>query len=124
MRRIFILLAAAVLLGACRMPYMADYADMTVRPEKFPPVGTAVPALTAWFDAHGYVPGPKILQSEAELRRRPGDPLVYARPTDRVWWRTEGRTVRDLCVTERTIYYRLGASGHLTQAVRTHRSQC
>lgn len=118
------LLVTLVMLGACRVPYMSDWADMTVRPEAFPPVGTAPAALDAWFAAHGYAPGPTVRQSEAELRRRPGDPLVYARAEDKLWWLTQHRTQRDFCVTRRVIYYRLDPGGALVQAIQSHRSQC
>ncbi len=128
MRRAAILVAvlSAVILGlgACRMPYMADYADMTVMAEDFPPAGTSRAALQDWFDENGYAPGPRVLQAEGELRRRRGEPLVYALQSDRRWWLTETRSVTDLCVTTRVVYYRVDPRGNLLQAVRTHSSQC
>jgi len=119
-----VLLAVVLLSAACRMRYMADLADMTVLPEDFPPAGTPLAVLQDWLDAQGYAPGPKVLQAEGELRRRPGDPLVYALQADRVCWLTRTRSVTDLCVTTRVIYYRLDSRENLLQAVRTHRSQC
>jgi len=119
-----VLSAAMLVLGACRMPYMADYADMTVRAEDFLPTGTSRATLQDWFDDHGYSPGPRVLQAEGELRRRRGDPLVYARQSDRHWWLTEQRSVRDLCVTTRVIYFRFDPQDRLLQAIRTHSSQC
>ena len=124
MRLLLATLAVAVALAGCRAPYMADYAAMTVLPEDLPRPGIDVPALEAWFQQHGYAPGPKVLQAEGELRRRPGDPLIYAQPGDREWWLTQQRTVKDLCVTQRTIYYRLAADGRLSRAIGTHRSYC
>jgi len=120
------LLLAVILLAAagCRAPYSSDLADLTVLPETFPPVGTPAPALATWFDNRGYAPGPRVHAAEASLRRRPGDPLVYATEADKRWWLTRIRSVRDLCVTTRTIYYRLDAAGGLLQAVQNHRSQC
>lgn len=119
-----LVIAAVLILGACRMPYMADLADMTVRKEDFPPAGTSRSALAAWFRTNGYSPGPRVLQAEAELTRRPGEPLVYAQPGQQVWWLTQQRAVRDLCVTRRVIYYRFGRDRKLAHAIRTHRSQC
>lgn len=118
------LIAATFLLMSCRAPYMSDLADMTVLPETFPPVGTPAAVLDTWFNNRDYAPGPRVHQAEASLRRRPGDPLVYAHAAHKMWWHTRSRTVRDVCVTERTIYYRLDASGGLLQAVQNHRSQC
>lgn len=108
----------------CRAPYSSDVADWTVLPETFPAVGTSEAVLNIWFDNRGYAPGPKVHQAEASLRRRPGDPLVYAVASEKRWWHTRARSVRDFCVTTRTIYYRLDAAGTLLQAVQTHRSQC
>lgn len=124
MRKLMFLLALLAATAGCRAPYMSDYADMTVMSETFPPVGTPVAALNAWFDDRGYAPGPQVYQAEASLRRRPGDPLVYARQIDKSWWLTRARSVQDLCVTERTIYYRLDAQGQLVHAIQNHRSQC
>ena len=119
-----LVLIVVALLGACRMPYMADLADMTVMQESFPPAGTSSAGLEAWFAKQGYTAGPRVYQAAAELSRRPGDPLVYAQPHQRRWWLTQQRSVRDLCVTRRVIYYRLDAEQKLMHAIRTHRSQC
>ena len=113
-----------VALAGCRAPYTSDLADLTVWPEDFPPVGTEVAALEMWFHEHDYAPGPKVYAAEASLRRRPGTPLVYALEADKRWWLTRSRSVRDFCVTTKTIYYRLGPDGGLLQAVQNHRSQC
>lgn len=118
------LLAAAIALGGCRVPYMADYADMTTFADPLPPAGTPSSELWDWFVENGYVQGPRVRQSMAELRRAPGDPLVYAVAADRRWWLTQQRTVRDLCVTQKVVYYRLDAAGNLMEAVQNHRSAC
>ncbi len=119
-----LLILSVLALGACRVPYMSDWADMTVRPEQFPAVGTPAEVLDGWFAEKGYAPGPTVYQAEAQLRRRPGDPPTYARAEDKRWWLTRHRTVRDFCVTKRTIYYRLDPGGALVQAIQSHRSQC
>lgn len=119
-----LLIVAVMLVASCRAPYMSDLADMTVLPETFPPVGTPSVALDTWFNNRDYAPGPRVHQAEASLRRRPGDPLVYAVQADKMWWYTRSRSVRDVCVTERVIYYRLDASSNLIQAIQNHRSQC
>ena len=119
-----VLVAILFVLGACRMPYMSDLADMTVIPEKFPPLGTNVAELDIWFERHGYAPGPRGYQAEASLRRRPGDPLVYALDADKMWWYTRSQSVRDLCVTQKTVYFRLDNAGSLVHAIQNHRSQC
>jgi hypothetical protein len=120
------MLAALVVaaLAGCRAPYVADYAAMTVLPEELPAPGTTPTALEDWFAEQSYAPGPRVLQSEGELLRRPGDPLIYAQPGDREWWLTQHRTVRDFCVTRRTVYYRLAPDGRLERAIGTHRSYC
>ena len=113
-----------VLAAGCRPPYSSEIADMTVLAEELPPRGTPLVELQAWFDAAGYVEGPTVRQSRAELTRRPGAPLVYARAEDRLWWRTRQRTIRDFCVTRRVVYYRLAPGGALVEAIPAHRSQC
>lgn len=122
--RLSILIAAVMLLGACRTMYMADIADLATTPDELPEPGISRSALTTWFDDRGYIPGPRVFQAESELRRRPGDPLVYAQPGDRVWWSTAYRTVQHACVTKRVIYYRVAADGQLSRAIRSHRNQC
>lgn len=122
MRVVFVLMV--VIVAGCRAPYSSEVADWTVLPETFPPTGTPAAVLDTWFNNRGYAPGPKVHQAEANLRRRPGDPLVYARQAEKDWWATRSRSVRDLCVTTRTIYYKLDPSGALMQAIQTHRSQC
>lgn len=124
MRRMITLFVALVALAGCRAPYMSDYADMLTRPDDLPAPGISKAALGAWFVQHGYVAGPPVLQSEAELRRRPRAPLVYARPGDREWWLTAHRTVQHVCVTRHTIYYTLDPGGALARAVRAHHNYC
>lgn len=111
-------------LAACRVPYTADLADMTVLSEDLPPTGTSAADLGSWFQTNGYAAGPRVHQTVAELLRRPGDPLVYARQQDKQWWLSQQRNVRDVCVTQRVIYYRLAPNGTLAQAIPNHRSQC
>ena len=120
----FALFAFIVLLGACRVPYSADVADMTVRSDGLPSAGTSKADLNRWFTALGYAPGPRVHQSVAALTRRPGDPLPYTHALDKLWWQTQSRSVRDLCVTTRTVFYRMGTDGLLEQAIQSHRSQC
>lgn len=124
MRLVLLAVAAAVALAGCRAPYMADYANAIVQPDDLPSPGIDRAAVTVWFEERGYAPGPKVLQAEAELLRRPGDPLIYAAPGDRLWWLTAHRTVHHACVTTRTIYYRFDPNGHLARAIYNHRSQC
>lgn len=116
--------AAVLLLGACRTMYMADYADLATIPDDLPQPGMSQTALTAWFEDRGYIPGSRVFQAESELRRRPGDPLVYAQPGERVWWMTAHRTVQHACVTKHVIYYRVAPDGQLSRAIRSHRNQC
>jgi len=75
--RIALAITLVLALGACRFPYMHDYANFGAFPEPVPPVGTSVAELDKWFFKRGYGPGPRVRQSEAELRRQPGEPLVY-----------------------------------------------
>ena len=89
-----------------------------------PQPGIAHHTLVAWFEERGYIPGPKVLQAEAELRRRRRDPLVYSQPGDREWWLTAHRTVQHVCVTRHVIYYRLDGGGALDRAIHAHRNQC
>ena len=119
-----LILLALVLCSACRAPYMHEIADMTVRPFKIPPYGTPVAELDAWFDANQFAPGARILQAEAELRRPPGAPLVYALEADRTWWFSRMQTVRDFCVTQKIVYYKLDENEALSRAILTSRSQC
>lgn len=114
----------AVVLAGCRAPYGSDLADLTVWPDGMPEAGTSVATLDAWFRAEGYAPGPKVHQSVASLTRRPGDPLPYSHASEKLWWLTQSRSVRDFCVTTRTVFYRLTEGGVLDQAIQSHRSQC
>lgn len=120
---VFALLAVLTAAG-CRAPYMSEYSDAIVSADELPAPGMSQHDLRVWFEERGYIPGVKVLQAEAELRRRPGDPLVYARPDDRRWWLTAHRTVKHACVTKRTIYYRVKSDGTLTRAIYRHGSQC
>lgn len=119
-----LILIAMLCLAGCRAPYMSDYADWTTGPDDLPAIGTKVADLDAWFRQANYAPGPRVHQSEAELRRRPGDPLAYSLAADKRWWLSQSRTVRDLCVTQKTIYYRLDDGGALMHAIQAKRSQC
>lgn len=119
---VFVVLVFAI--AACRPPRTADYANLLAQPDMLPPAGTSAEVLTAWFDQHGYAPGPRVLQSTAELQRREGDPLVYALESERTWWLTRHRTTHHLCVTRREIYYRVDGDGHLSQAIQKNRSEC
>lgn len=119
-----VLVLAAFALAACRVPYTHEIADLTVWPEEFPQAGTSSSDLNNWFVAQGYAPGPNVLQARAALMRRPGDPLIYARASEKTWWLTQSRSVRDFCITTRTIFYKLGPDKTLAEAVQTHRSQC
>ncbi len=118
------ILAVAVLLGACRAPYMSDVADLTVLPYEIPPYGTPAPVLAAWFDENRFAPGPRVYQAEAELRRVPGAPLAYALDADRSWWLTRTQIVRDFCMTQKIVYYKLDGNEALSRAILTNRSQC
>lgn len=109
---------------ACRPIYGRDVANFTAFPEKLPAVGTPLGDLEVWFDKLGYAPGPDVFQSEGELRRQPGAPLVYAIETDRDWWRMRVRTVQDYCVTQKFIYYQLDAGQNLLKAIQNKRSVC
>lgn len=124
MRRLMAVLIAAAALSGCRAPYMSDYANMLTRPDELPVPGIDETALAAWLAERGYVSGPPVLQSEAELRRRPNAPLVYAQPGDRDWWLTAHRTVQHACVTRHTIYYKLDPGGALAYAVRAYHNYC
>ena len=95
-----LLLIVAVLLSACRTPYMNEVADLTVRPFEIPAYGTDEGELNTWFDSNRFAPGPRIWQAETELRRLPGTPLAYANEADRSWWLSRSQTVRDFCVTQ------------------------
>ena len=122
--RILFLTALVVVLSACRVPYGSELADMTVWPDGMPEAGTSKQALDTWFRAEGYAPGPDVHQSVASLTRRPGDPLPYSLAREKLWWHTQSRSVRDLCITTRTVFYRLAQDGSLDQAIQSHRSQC
>lgn len=119
-----LMLMICVALGACRAPYMSEIADLTVRPFEIPPYGTEHGELVAWFDQNDFAPGPDIYQAEAELRRIPGAPLTYALDRDRSWWQSRVQTVRDFCVTQKYVYYKLDAEERLERAILTTRSQC
>ena len=118
------LFLALMAMTACRVPYTADLADLTVWPDEMPPAGTSAEALDAWFHEEDYAPGPRVWQAEAELRRRPGAPLTYTLEKDRLWWLTRTQVVRDFCVTQKTIYYRVDGNGALDRAIQSHRSAC
>ena len=122
MRSLIVL--ALLACAGCRAPYMHEIADMTVREYQIPPYGTPAGELNAWFDANGFAPGARILQSESELRRPPGAPLVYALEADRTWWLSRMQTVRDFCVTQKIVYYKLDTEKKLSHAILTSRSQC
>lgn len=124
MTRLLILSMLFLALAACNPPRMADYSNMMALPERLPNAGTSLGDVEAWLNANGYAPGARVLQSEAELRRRPGDPLVYSLEVERMWWMSAHRTTRDLCVTLRTVYYRVDDRGALMQAIQTLRSDC
>lgn len=119
-----ILLIAAVLLGGCRGYYLNEIADLTVIPFEIPPYGTPEAELNAWFDEHRFAPGAQVFQAEAELRRLPGAPLVYALDADRSWWLTRAQTLRDFCFTQKIVYYKLDDAGALARAILTARSEC
>lgn len=120
----YILLFVALALSACRSPYMSEIADMTVYPFEIPEYGTEEEALNTWFDANRFSPGPKVWQAETELRRLPGAALVYASEADRSWWMSRSQTVRDFCVTEKYVYYKLDGEKRLSRAILTSRSWC
>lgn len=116
--------ALVVALAGCRVPYSSDIADLTVWPDGLPKAGTSMADLDRWFIEEGYAPGPKVHQSVASLMRRPGDPLAYSHAREKLWWHTQTRSVRDFCVTTRTVFYRFSDDGALDQAIQSHRSQC
>lgn len=122
--RFVMFLGIAVILAACRVPYGSDLADLTVWPDGMPEAGTSASVLENWFRAEGYAPGPNVHQSVASLTRRPGDPLPYSHASEKLWWKTQSRSVRDFCVTTRTVFYRVTIDGALDQAIQSHRSQC
>lgn len=122
--RFVMFLGIAVILAACRVPYGSDLADLTVWPDGMPEAGTSASVLENWFLAEGYAPGPNVHQSVASLTRRPGDPLPYSHASEKLWWKTQSRSVRDFCVTTRTVFYRVTIDGALDQAIQSHRSQC
>lgn len=113
-----------LLLCACRAPYSSEIADLTVLPFEIPPYGTTEAELVAWFDENSFQPGPRVYQSESELRRLPGTPLVYAVDEDRTWWQSRAEIVRDFCVTQKLVYYKLDDDDRLVRAILTSRSQC
>ena len=119
------LIALVLLLcAACRAPYMSEIADLTVRPFAIPPYGTPASELNAWFDENRFAPGARVLQAESELRRLPGSPLAYALESERSWWLSRMQTVRDFCVTQKIVYYKLDQNEALARAIMTSRSQC
>ena len=111
-------------LAACRAPYSSEIADLTVVPFDIPPYGTTKTELVTWFDENRFAPGPDVYQAESELRRLPGEPLAYALEADRSWWLTRTQYVRDFCVTQKQVYYKLDAQDRLARAIMTSRSQC
>lgn len=117
-------LLLVLIMGACRMPYMSEFADMTVVAYEIPPYGTPVEDLDLWFDDNDFRPGPDVFQAESELRRIPGAPPAYALDVDRSWWLSRSQTVRDFCFTEKYVYYQLDAEFRLARAILTSRSQC
>lgn len=110
--------------SACRVPYTNELANLTVAPFDIPPYGTSRSDLDLWFDEHQFAPGPRVFQAESELRRLPGAPLAYAVDGDRTWWLSRTQTLRDLCVTQKLVYYQLDAEEKLGRAILTSRSQC
>ena len=113
-----------LLLGACRAPYMSEIADTTVQDFDVPPYGTEEAALNRWFDENRFAPGPRVWEAETELRRLPGTAIPYANEEDRSWWLSRSQTVRDFCVTEKYVYYKLDAERRLSRAIKTSRSWC
>lgn len=109
---------------ACRPMYARDIAKLTAFPEELPAVGTSASDLDAWFDKLGYAPSADVWQSESELRRQTGDPLVYAIEQDKTWWKARARTVQDFCITQKFIYYRLDTERRLERAIQNRRSVC
>lgn len=109
---------------ACRPIYGRDVANLTAFAEKLPAIGTSVGELEVWFNKLGYAPGPDVFQSESELLRQPGSPLVYALEADRNWWLMRVRTVQDYCVTQKFIYYQLDVDRKLQRAIQNKRSVC
>ena len=119
-----VLLLTLLAAVACRPIYGRDVANLTAFPENLPAVGTSIDQLDIWFDKLGYAPGPDVFQSEGELRRQSGAPLVYALEADKSWWRMRARTIQDFCVTQKFIYYQLDAEQKLERAVQNRRSVC
>ena len=119
-----LLFVFCVALSACRVPYSSELADLTVAPFEIPPYGTPKAELVLWFDKNRFAPGPDVFQAESELRRLPGAPLAYALEKDRSWWLSRAQTVRDFCVTQKFVYYKLDPEGRLARAILTSRSQC
>jgi hypothetical protein len=119
-----VLLLALLAIAACRPIYGRDVANLTAFPEDLPAVGTSAAMLDEWFDKLGYAPGPHVFQSESELRRQPGAPLVYALETDRSWWLMRARTTQDFCTTQKFIYYKLDHERKLQRAIQNKRSVC
>ena len=109
---------------ACSPLYGRDVANFTAFPEDLPAVGTSASDLDAWFEKLGYAPASDVWQSESQLRRAPGAPLVYAVERDKIWWKTRARTVRDFCTTQKFIYYRLDTQQRLERAIQNKRSVC
>ena len=122
MRIVLLLTLLAVV--ACRPIYGRDVANFTAFPEELPAVGTSIADLETWFDKLGYAPGPDVYQTESELRRQPGAPLVYATQHDKSWWLMRVRTVQDYCVTQKFIYFKLNAEQKLQRAIQNVRSVC
>lgn len=122
--RVLCWIVVVTALAGCRTIYSSELADMTVWPDDLPAAGTSSEVLKRWFVAEGYAPGPDVHQSVASLMRRPGDPLPYTHAKEKLWWHTQSRSVRDFCITTRTIFYRMGDNGSLDQAIQSHRSSC
>ena len=120
----WLMLLGIVLVAACRAPYSSEVADLTVIPFDIPPYGTPNSELVAWFDENRFAPGPDVYQAESELRRLPSEPLAYALEKDRSWWLSRTQYVRDFCVTQKQVYYKLDDQDRLARAIMTSRSQC
>lgn len=119
-----ILLLTLVAFAACRPIYSRDVSNFTAFPEMIPEVGTPVADLEMWFHKRGFVAGPDVFQSEAELVRMQGSPPVYSVEADRSWWFSRVRAVQDYCVTQKFIYYKLDEAQRLSQAIQNSRSSC
>lgn len=120
----WILLLCCVAIGACRAPYMSEWANLTVLPFEIPPYGTPAAELNLWFDENRFAPAARVYESETDLRRLPGAPLAYGPESERSWWLSRMQTVRDLCVSQKIVYYKLDVNNALSRAILTSRSRC